>query len=139
MNDQKYLPWLSRDIYERFSFPNLFIDRDGLLELSVEQKIQFGGWKRPSQIMSDPQMIIFISSNSIIQVSIILFKNYIFKSHKNHINFNSIKDIVTDCSFVASLCVSSAYEKRFKKPVKIKSKFLKIKTNFIKKTSFYIY
>jgi len=60
------------DSHERFSYPNLFIDPDGLLELSLEQKIQFGGWKRPSQIMSDPQMIYFISSNSIIQVNITL-------------------------------------------------------------------
>lgn len=93
VNNQKYLPWLSMDIHERFSYPNLFIDPDGLLELSLEQKVQFGGWKRPSQIMSDPQMIYYISSNSIIQ------------------------DIVTDCSFVASLCVTSAYERKFKKPL----------------------
>jgi len=120
VNNQKYFPWLSRDIYERFSYPNLFIDPDGLLELSLEQKIQFGGWKRPSQIMSDPQMIYFISSNSIIQVSIILFKNYIIFLSPTRIILIlnlSIKDIVTDCSFVASLCVSSAYEKKFKKPL----------------------
>jgi len=69
VNNQKYLPWLNMDMYERFSYPNLFIDPDGLLELSLEQKVQFGGWKRPSQIMTDPQMIYYISSNSIIQVS----------------------------------------------------------------------
>lgn len=68
------------DIHERFSYPNLFIDPDGLLELSLEQKVQFGGWKRPSQIMSDPQMIYYISSNSIIQVSyFIIIYIYLYK------------------------------------------------------------
>jgi hypothetical protein len=31
-----------------------------------------------------------------------------------------IQDIVTDCSFVASLCVTAAYECKFKKQVSLK-------------------
>ncbi|CAG8585530.1 7462_t:CDS:2, partial [Diversispora eburnea] len=52
---------------------------------------KFGAWKRPSLIMNRPRMITMISSTTIRQ------------------------DIVSDCSFVASLCVSAAYERKHKK------------------------
>ncbi|CAJ0914501.1 14272_t:CDS:10 [Entrophospora sp. SA101] len=53
----------------------------------------FGEWKRPSEIMKQPRMIVTISSETIKQ------------------------DMVDDCSFVASLCVSAEYERRFQKQV----------------------
>lgn len=45
--------------------------------------------------MKNPKLIHLISSTSLVQ------------------------DIVTDCSFVASLCVAAAYERKFKKQVGI--------------------
>ncbi|KAI7867268.1 hypothetical protein BDF14DRAFT_699957 [Spinellus fusiger] len=66
-------------------------DPEGSLKLSDKQLRSFGGWKRPLDFMKHPQLIRLISSTSIIQ------------------------DIVTDCSFVASLCVAAAYEQKFKK------------------------
>ncbi|KAJ3089163.1 calpain 7 [Quaeritorhiza haematococci] len=91
INGKTFLPWLEIDLKERFTYVDRFSDPDGPIMLSRIQKARFGGWKRPSQIMSAPRMIAVISSASIVQ------------------------EIVTDCSFVASLSVSAAYERRFKK------------------------
>ncbi|OAD66727.1 calpain-like protease PalB/Rim13 [Phycomyces blakesleeanus NRRL 1555(-)] len=92
VNGKVFLPWVdSSDLKEKFSFEKKFLDPDGSLRLSDKQLANFGGWKRPSQFMHQPQMIRLISSTNIIQ------------------------DIVTDCSFVASLCVAAAYEQKFNK------------------------
>ncbi|RUP49175.1 hypothetical protein BC936DRAFT_143130 [Jimgerdemannia flammicorona] len=91
VNGRLYLPWDELDLKEKFSSPEPFMDLDGALPLSDKQKSKFGAWKRPSQIMNNPKMIHQISSSNIVQ------------------------DIVTDCSFVASLCVSAAYERKFNK------------------------
>ncbi|KAI9304255.1 hypothetical protein BJ944DRAFT_288774 [Cunninghamella echinulata] len=92
VNDRVYLPWIDEsDLKEWFSSSDKFLDPDGSLQLSEKQLSKFGAWRRPSDLMKHPQLIQLISSTSIIQ------------------------DIVTDCSFVASLCVAAAYERKFKK------------------------
>ncbi|KAI9314987.1 hypothetical protein BX666DRAFT_1965459, partial [Dichotomocladium elegans] len=92
VNNNIFLPWIDdTDLKEKFSYPTRFIDPDGTLRLSEKQMAKFGGWKRPADLMKNPQLIRLISSTSIVQ------------------------DVVTDCSFVASLCVAAAYERKFKK------------------------
>ncbi|KAI8366637.1 uncharacterized protein BYT42DRAFT_504904 [Radiomyces spectabilis] len=92
VNERIFLPWMDEtDLKEKFSFTQNFIDPDGTLRLSDKQMANFGGWKRPAEFMRNPQLIKLISSTSIIQ------------------------DVVTDCSFVASLCVAAAYERKFDK------------------------
>lgn len=94
VNEKTFLPWIDEtDLKEQFSYPDTtkYLDPEGSLRLSEKQLENFGGWKRPAEIMKYPQLICLISSTSIIQ------------------------DIVTDCSFVASLCVAAAYEQKFKK------------------------
>ncbi|KAF9166946.1 calpain 7 [Actinomortierella ambigua] len=92
INNKVYHPWSDtdvRDLFLRDKGP--FVDPDGMLPLSEKQLAKFGAWKRASQICENPKMICLISSTSIVQ------------------------DLVTDCSFVASLCVSASYERRWKK------------------------
>ncbi|CAO3701156.1 unnamed protein product [Rhizopus stolonifer] len=92
VNNNTFLPWIDEtDLKEQFSYSRKFLDPEGSLALSQKQQEKFGGWKRPSDIMENPKLICCISSSSIIQ------------------------DIVTDCSFVASLCVTATYEQKFKK------------------------
>ncbi|KAH8549492.1 hypothetical protein BGW37DRAFT_501400 [Umbelopsis sp. PMI_123] len=92
VNSKLFLPWVDEsDLREKFTYDELFIDPDGSLPLSALQKAKFGGWKRPSEIMRKPKMIELVSSSALVQ------------------------DVVTDCSFVASLCVSAAYERKFRK------------------------
>ncbi|KAF9354122.1 calpain 7 [Mortierella sp. AD094] len=91
INNKKYHPWSDSDVKDLLREKGPFTDPDGMLPLSDKQIEKFGSWKRVSQIMENPKMICLISSTSIVQ------------------------DIVTDCSFVASLCVSASYERRWKK------------------------
>ncbi|KAI8834306.1 hypothetical protein BC829DRAFT_422277 [Chytridium lagenaria] len=91
INEKTYVPWLSIDLKENFWAKETYMDQDGKLELSPKQLTNFGGWKRPHEFMKSPRVVRVISCNNICQ------------------------DVVTDCSFVASLCVSAAYELRFKK------------------------
>ncbi|KAG0229724.1 calpain 7 [Mortierella sp. GBA43] len=91
INGKKYHPWGDADIEELFRDNVIFDDPDGKLPLSAEQEKNFGAWKRASEIMDDPKMVWLVSSSNIVQ------------------------EVVTDCSFVASLCVSASYERRRKK------------------------
>lgn len=94
------------DITERFKYSTPFSDPDGDLSLSPKQKLQFGGWVRPTQLTQvgvyglshsgltctqHPKMIVAVSSDSIKQT------------------------LVSDCSFVSSLAISADYERRFKR------------------------
>lgn len=91
INGREYVPFMSADLRERFSFPVPYSDKHGLLELSSKQKSRLGSWKRPDEFMSDPKMIMAVSSLNIKQT------------------------VVSDCSFIASLAISASYERKFKK------------------------
>mmetsp|Transcript_11674 Transcript_11674/g.23894 ORF Transcript_11674/g.23894 Transcript_11674/m.23894 type:complete len:759 (+) Transcript_11674:866-3142(+) len=92
------MPFLDSDI-KASNFTTLglapFEDPDGLLSLSNSQRPHFYKFARPSEIAS---------------------------RHSKHIcMYQSIspytikQTLVTDCSFIASLCISAAYERRFRK------------------------
>nr|CAB3227605.1 calpain-7-like [Phallusia mammillata] len=91
INGKEYLPFMQADLQERFAFRVPFSDKHGLLELSEKQRSRLGGWQRPDEFMSEPQMIMAVSSLSIRQT------------------------VVSDCSFVASLAISADYERKFRK------------------------
>ncbi|KAM8811781.1 calpain-7 isoform 3-T3 [Eudromia elegans] len=91
INGIEYVPFMSVDLRERFAFPMPFSDKCGKLPLSPKQKAMFSKWVRPDDITNNPTMIYTVSSFSIKQT------------------------IVSDCSFVASLAISAAYERRYNK------------------------
>ncbi|XP_044311581.1 calpain-7 isoform X4 [Varanus komodoensis] len=91
INGIEYVPFMSVDLRERFAFPVPFSDKCGKLPLSPKQKAMFARWVRPDDITNNPTMIYTVSSFSIKQT------------------------IVSDCSFVASLAISAAYERRYNK------------------------
>ncbi|XP_031217634.1 calpain-7 [Mastomys coucha] len=91
INGVEYVPFMSVDLRERFAYPMPFCDRLGKLPLSPKQKTTFSKWVRPEDLTNNPTMIYTVSSFSIKQT------------------------IVSDCSFVASLAISAAYERRFNK------------------------
>ncbi|KAM4600546.1 calpain-7 isoform 1-T1 [Polymixia lowei] len=91
INSIAYVPFMSVDLKERFAFPVPFSDKTGKLALSPKQKAIFSRWVRPDDICNNPTMILSVSSFSIKQT------------------------VVSDCSFVASLAISAAYERRYSK------------------------
>lgn len=91
INSIAYVPFMSVDLRERFAFPVPFSDKLGKLALSPKQKAVFSRWVRPDEICNNPTMIMSVSSFSIKQT------------------------VVSDCSFVASLAISAAYERRYNK------------------------
>lgn len=90
INGRLYFPWLGQmEASERFTTSSSFIDPDGLLQLSTKQKKHLSRWSRPSEFMvGAPTMIKLISPYTIRQ------------------------ELVTDCSFVSSLCIAASYERR---------------------------
>jgi calpain-7 len=98
INGRIYLPWLgSLEAGERFTTSKPYVDPDGLLQLSAKQRKHLKGWARPSEFMGgasgEPTMIKLISPYTIRQ------------------------ELVTDCSFVSSLCIAASYERRSGKQV----------------------
>ncbi|KAI8052791.1 hypothetical protein BDF22DRAFT_487677 [Syncephalis plumigaleata] len=93
INGIVHLPWVSNDVYEPFELDGHYNDPMGLLKLSSRQKERYHQWLRPSQFLRNPTMIKRVSSKQISQ------------------------EVLTNCSFVASLCVCADYEQRFKKRV----------------------
>ncbi|XP_054990738.1 calpain-7 isoform X3 [Sorex araneus] len=91
INGIEYVPFMNIDLRERFAYPMPFCDTWGKLPLSPKQKTTFSKWVRPEDLSNNPTMIYTVSSFSIKQT------------------------IVSDCSFVASLAISAAYERRFNK------------------------
>mmetsp|Transcript_12866 Transcript_12866/g.25889 ORF Transcript_12866/g.25889 Transcript_12866/m.25889 type:complete len:892 (+) Transcript_12866:113-2788(+) len=95
LTSRVFLPWSDKKakIYD-FSPPQKFVDPDGKLELSEKQKADFYKWARPEEVMGMRS-----STRSIKMIDKI--SPYTIKQH-----------CVSDCSFIAGLCISAAYEKR---------------------------
>ncbi|CEF63902.1 Calpain-7 [Strongyloides ratti] len=91
INGIKYVPFMDIDLKEKFFGNGKFKDPDGLLKLSGKQKEQLKCWKRIDEISSKPVIIDKIDCKSVKQT------------------------VVSDCSFVASLSITSEYENKFKK------------------------
>lgn len=107
INGHLFLPWVDDlDAHERFDDNNdndnhtslpLFVDPDGDVPLSAKQRRKGARWLRPHEFAPlcghAPVVLASLSPQHIKQ------------------------DVVTDCSFVASLCIAAAYEQRFHKPL----------------------
>ncbi|KAG7383513.1 calpain 7 [Phytophthora pseudosyringae] len=98
INGHLFVPWLDDlDAQEKFSLPEPFDDPDGYVPLSAKQKKKEATWTRPNDYAAKcghaPVMIAHVGVNPLVVK----------------------QDIVTDCSFVASLCIAAAYEQRFQK------------------------
>ncbi|GMF29494.1 unnamed protein product [Phytophthora fragariaefolia] len=98
INGHLFVPWLDDlDALEKFSLPEPFDDPDGHVPLSAKQQKKGATWVRPSEYAAKcghaPVMIARGGVNPLVVK----------------------QDIVTDCSFVASLCIAAAYEQRFQK------------------------
>lgn len=103
-----FLPWSEKDAtalssnVQKVTKPrSLFVDKDGDLQLSQKQRARFYKWARPGEIAR------MRNDFGIRQISPTMIRN---------ISPYSIRQqYVTDCSFIASLCICAAFERRFRK------------------------
>ena len=95
INGQMFLPfihsWDVEEVRAVRSGGKKFVDPMGRLPLSSKQKSRFHKWRRAGSLFPSGKMIAAVSPVFIKQ------------------------EVVTDCSFVSSLCVASNYERRFRK------------------------
>ncbi|TRY75656.1 hypothetical protein TCAL_00504 [Tigriopus californicus] len=91
INGREYVPFMSVDLSEKFTFPIPYTDKHGMLDLAPKQKAKLVRWARPSEFMKQPTMIQVVDCYSVKQT------------------------VVSDCSFVASIAISAQHEKRFGK------------------------
>lgn len=83
--------------------PKMFTDPDGYLALSPKQKDRFYKWARPSEIVRIRQQSRLTRN---LQTPVIV---------KAITPYTIRQQYVTDCSFIASLCICTSFERRFKK------------------------
>jgi len=98
-----FLPWSEDDANKLSSNAQrsrqpLYEDTDGLLQLSNSQKAKFHRWARPGEIIALRRQ----SDHDLVMV-------------RNITPYTIRQKCVTDCSMIASLCICSAFERRFKK------------------------
>jgi calpain-7 len=102
-----FLPWSDQDATDvsksALQPMSLFTDPDGLLQLSDQQKGRFHQWARPSEIARIRYQQGF-SRTKLTPVMVKAITPYTIK-----------QQFVTDCSFIASLCICAAFERRFRK------------------------
>lgn len=94
VNGKIYMPWLpNEEEQERFRFDKPFCDPDGQIQMSPSQIAAGAEWRRPTEFITEgkPVMIQAVDPLSIRQ------------------------HLVSDCSFVCSLCIAAAFEAKFKK------------------------
>lgn len=103
-----FLPWSDEDATcllreTKKQSGKLFTDPDGFLPLSDKQKKHFSRWARPSEIVQ-------------LRHQLGITRKLQKPTMVNAITPYTIKQqYVTDCSFIASLCICAAFERRFRK------------------------
>jgi len=108
-----FLPWSDEDaaklaVEAARTQATLFTDPDGFLPLSEKQKDRFHRWARPNEILRVRQQHAVLGS--------------ILKPVKGTPTmvkaitpYTIQQKYVTDCSFIASLCICATFERRFRK------------------------
>lgn len=100
-----FLPWSDAEANQLSSSKQTtrFTDPDGMLALSTQQKARFYRWARPSEICELRKQC-RLTQNLQTPVAVQTLSPY-----------NIRQQCVTDCSFIASLCICASFERRFRK------------------------
>ena len=102
-----FLPWSEKDGIElskqaQAGGKTLYKDPDGFLPLNSKQKPRFRHWARPVDIVR-------------LRESLGIVRNQTPEMVRSITPYSIKQQYVTDCSFIASLCICAAFERRFKK------------------------
>jgi calpain-7 len=112
-----FLPWRDQDaallskqvIAQQHPQPAkipLYTDPHGFLPLSSKQKPHFSKWARPSEICRI-RKVNGLSPNGVLPKPVMV--------HSNITPYSIKQQYVTDCSFIASLCICASFERKFRK------------------------
>jgi calpain-7 len=94
LNGRVYMPWLpGEEQRECFRYDHVYSDPDGVLQLSPNQLAAGAEWRRPAEFITEGKPVMVESVDAL--------------SIKQH--------LVSDCSFVCSLCIAASFESKFKK------------------------
>ena len=94
INKVVYVPFIPADLNEPMVYANGYTDPETRsMKLAPKQRASFVAFKRASEIMKDPQIIVDLDCTHLRQT------------------------VVSDCSFVSSCAVAAQYEKKFNKPL----------------------
>jgi calpain-7 len=107
-----FLPWCDQDAHKLASECGrtpLFTDPDGYLPLSSKQKERFHCWARPSEILRLRQQ--YAPLGSVLKPTAVAHPVMV----KAITPYTIQQKYVTDCSFIACLCICATYERRFRK------------------------
>ncbi|CAM9137996.1 unnamed protein product [Chrysoparadoxa australica] len=104
------MPWLDgEEVTEQFNYDtsNLWVDPAGPMQLSAKQMKKFVAWLRPEQVFQERLKSGSPALTGAAEPDMTMIQS---------ISPYSIKqDTISDCSFVASLCIAAAYERKTKK------------------------
>ena len=108
-----FLPWSDQDaaklaVEAAKPQPNLFSDPDGYLPLSDKQQKRFHRWARPTEILR-------IRQQHAVLGSVLKPAKGGPTMVKSITPYTIQQQYVTDCSFIASLCICATFERRFQK------------------------
>lgn len=109
-----FLPWSDQDAfaldkeYAKNSAAGLFTDPDGRIALSDKQTARFHTWARPSEIVR-------VRRQNAVLSSIVKPASGRPVMIKAVTPYTIQQKYVTDCSFIASLCICATFERRFRK------------------------
>ena len=103
INGKLFYPWLDgEENGEKFNYSlGPWEDPDGLLPLSAKQQSRLGAWKRPEEMFPGSKY----ANNDKEKLMVV----------KEISPYSIEQDLVGDCSFIASLCICAAYERRYNK------------------------
>lgn len=100
-----------------------FTDPDGFLTLSAKQKERFYAWARPNEILRIRQQ----QNSMLSSLKLRAFTNgttsasgkndIVVMRHSSLSPYAIQQKYITDCSFIASLCICANYERKFQKPL----------------------
>lgn len=108
-----FLPWSDEDAENLAASAlkpiALYRDPDGFLKLNAKQQARFSKWARPAEIVKIRQQTGRSNNNNNKPIQPVLIKAIT--------PYTIRQQCVTDCSFIAGLCICAAFERRFRKPL----------------------
>ena len=117
INGREYVPFLSADLKERFAFPMPFTDKHGQLALAPKQKAKLVKWARPGILVTFRN--IFLNKKLYYMCGSLFSDEFMsdpcIMTPSGCGPFSVKQTLVSDCSFVSSICISAQYEKKYGK------------------------